>query len=156
MTPLKKVFFDMGEKVGFTNCVFEKLSSENTIFIVFSENTAVAIQKLYVNKNRQFMRNGGLFLNMTKRCFCVFLQALMLLWFVFCLSGKVARVLNLLVFPNFGTLWGGLFLFIWVGRFRCFCVSCLCFSFLCWFCFCFVCFVFLLLFDVVVFVFVFS
>ena len=33
----KKVFFDMGEKVGFTNCVFEKLSlAENTIFIVFS------------------------------------------------------------------------------------------------------------------------
>ena len=34
---LKKVFFDMGEKVGFTNCVFEKLCfCENTIFIVFS------------------------------------------------------------------------------------------------------------------------
>ena len=34
MTPflLKKVFFDMGQKVGFTNCVFETLcSSENTI-----------------------------------------------------------------------------------------------------------------------------
>ena len=41
MTPFlqKGVFFDMGEKVGFTNCVFEKLCffSENTIFIVFSE-----------------------------------------------------------------------------------------------------------------------
>ena len=39
MTPffLKKVFFDMGEKVGFTNCVFEKLCfAANTIFIVFS------------------------------------------------------------------------------------------------------------------------
>ena len=33
----KKVFFDMVEKVGFTNCVFEKLCfPENTIFIVFS------------------------------------------------------------------------------------------------------------------------
>ena len=33
----KGVFFDMGEKVGFTNCVFEKLcSSENTNFIVLS------------------------------------------------------------------------------------------------------------------------
>ena len=34
----KKVFFDMVEKVGFTNCVFEKavFFSENTIFIVFS------------------------------------------------------------------------------------------------------------------------
>ena len=34
---LKKVFFHMVEKVGFTNCVFEKLCfPENTIFIVFS------------------------------------------------------------------------------------------------------------------------
>ena len=31
----------MGEKVGFTNCVFEKLCfSENTIFIVFSEKNS--------------------------------------------------------------------------------------------------------------------
>ena len=31
----------MGEKVGFTNCVFEKLCfTETTIFIVFSANTA--------------------------------------------------------------------------------------------------------------------
>ena len=40
MTPefLKKVFFEMVEKVGFTNCVFEKLCffSENTLFMVFS------------------------------------------------------------------------------------------------------------------------
>ena len=39
MTPffLKKVFFDMGEKVGLANCVFEKLCfPESTIFIVLS------------------------------------------------------------------------------------------------------------------------
>ena len=39
MTPFfgKRCFFDMVEKVGFTNCVFEKLCfPENTIFIVFS------------------------------------------------------------------------------------------------------------------------
>ena len=61
MTPfLKKVFFDMGEKVSFTNCVFEKLcSSENTI----------AIRKLYVEQNRKFMKNSELFLNMAKWCF---------------------------------------------------------------------------------------
>ena len=47
---MKRVFFDMGEKVGFTNCVFEKLCfSENTIFIVLSFQK----QKLYVEKNRQ-------------------------------------------------------------------------------------------------------
>ena len=44
----------MGEKVGFTNCVFEKLSSsENTIFIAFSKNAAVAIIKLYVEKKKK-------------------------------------------------------------------------------------------------------
>ena len=62
-------FFDMGEKVGFTDCVFEKLCfSENTIFIVFSANPAFQKQKLYDEKNRTFMKNSGLFLNMAKRC----------------------------------------------------------------------------------------
>ena len=64
------MFFDMVEKVGFTNCVFEKLCfPENTIFIVFSANTAFQKQKLYVEKNRKFMKNSGLFLNMEKWCF---------------------------------------------------------------------------------------
>ena len=59
---LKKVFCDMGEKVGFTNCVFEKLcSSENTIFIVLSANTAVPIKSCILEKSRKFMRNSGLF-----------------------------------------------------------------------------------------------
>ena len=44
---------------------------------------------------------------MAKRCFLfVFFQALMLLWFVFCVSGKVAQVLNMLIFPNFGGFCG--------------------------------------------------
>ena len=39
----------MGEKVGFTNCVFEKLCfPENTIFMCFQRNTAFQKQKLYV------------------------------------------------------------------------------------------------------------
>ena len=43
----------MGEKVGFTNCVFEKLcSSENTSFIVFAAKTAVAV-KLHVEKKQK-------------------------------------------------------------------------------------------------------
>ena len=65
MTPFlwKKVFFDMGEKVGFTNCVFEKLCfAESTIFIMFSENTSFQKQHMYVEQNRQFMKNSGLFL----------------------------------------------------------------------------------------------
>ena len=44
------MFFDMGEKVGFTNCVFEKLFPENTIFIVFSAKHSFSKQKLYVEK----------------------------------------------------------------------------------------------------------
>ena len=67
MTPFfgKRCFFDMGEKVGFTNCVFEKLCfSENTIFIVFSAKHSFSKQKLYVEKNRKFMKNSGLFLSM--------------------------------------------------------------------------------------------
>ena len=39
----------MGDEVGFANCVFEKLRSfENTIFLVLSANTAIAIKQLYV------------------------------------------------------------------------------------------------------------
>ena len=60
----------MVEKVGFTNCVFEKLCfPENTIFIVLSANTVFQKQKLYVKKNRKFMKNSGLFLNKAKWCF---------------------------------------------------------------------------------------
>ena len=76
MTPLlEKGVFDMGEKVGFTNCVFEKLCFfyENAIFIVFQKKTKqrqkLAIQTLYVNKNRKLMKNSGLFLNMAEGCF---------------------------------------------------------------------------------------
>ena len=69
------MFFDMGEKVGFTNCVFEKLCfffSENTIFILCSAKPSFSKQKLYDEKYRKFMKNSGLFLNMAKRCFWVF------------------------------------------------------------------------------------
>ena len=147
MTPfLEKVFFDMVEKVGFTNCVFEKLCfPENTIFIVFSaKNTAFQKPKLYVEKKQKFMKNSGLFLNMAKWCFLgLFFWGFNIKRFVFGVSGIVSKVLKMLVF--FPSFWG----FSGVayccssgfGRFRCFCVSCVCFSFLCCFCFCFVCFV---------------
>ena len=40
------VFFVIGEKVGFANCVLEKLrSSENTIFIEFSARHSSCSQK---------------------------------------------------------------------------------------------------------------
>ena len=66
----KRCFCDMGEKLGFTKYVFEKLcSSENTIFIVFSAKHCSCNKKLYVEENRKFMQNSGLILNMAKWCF---------------------------------------------------------------------------------------
>ena len=80
------------------------------------------------------MKNSGLFLNMAKRCFggVCFFEVVMLLWFVFCVSAIVPKVLKcLFFFPSFGVFFGGvasscLFVF---GRFGCFCVSCFWFSF---------------------------
>ena len=66
------MFFDMGEKVGFTNCVFEKLCfPENTSFIVFSAKHSFSKTRLYVEKNRKFMKNSGLFLSMANGVFSV-------------------------------------------------------------------------------------
>ena len=49
---LTKVFFGMGEKVVFTNCIFEKLCSpENTIFIVFSAKHS-SCSKMYVKNGK--------------------------------------------------------------------------------------------------------
>ena len=89
--------------MGFTNCVFEKLcSSENTVFRVFSAKHSSCNKKLYVENNRKCMRNSGLFLNMAKWCFCLLFEVFMVLWFVFSVSGIVAKVLNMLVFfPSF-------------------------------------------------------
>ena len=142
----------MGEKVGFTNCVFEKLCfSERTNFIVFSAKHSFSKAKMVCWKNRKFMKNSGLFLNMAKWCFLglFFFEALMLLWFVFGVYGIVPEVSKLLVFPIFWAFVGWFTLvYFRFGRFRCLCVSCVCFYFLlCRFCFCFVCFVFVLLLD---------
>ena len=81
----EKLFFDMGEKVGFTNCVFEKVCfSENTIFIMFSAKHSFSKTKIVWWKNRKFMKNSGLFLNMENCVFgFLFFEALYLLWFVF-------------------------------------------------------------------------
>ena len=65
------------------------------------------------------MKNSGLLLNMEEWCFFdLFFQALMLLWFAFCVSAIVAKMLKMLVFFSkfFGLMWGGLFLFIWVWK----------------------------------------
>ena len=38
------------------------------------------------------------------------------MWFVVCVSGKVAKVLKNVFSQVFWLLWGGLFLFIWVSK----------------------------------------
>ena len=93
------------------------------------------------------MKNCGLFWNMAKWCFLgLFFEALMLVWFVFGVSGIVPEVLKCLFFPILWAFVGWLILlYFGFGRFRCFCVSCVCFCFFvlllflfCLFCFCFV------------------
>ena len=100
---------DMGEKVGFTNCVFEKLcSSENTMFIEFSAKHSNCNKKLYVEQKRKFTQNSGLFFYMAKRCF-VYFSGFNFSVVCFCVFGKVAKALNMLVvflFPILGVFCG--------------------------------------------------
>ena len=64
-----KGVFGMGEKVVFTNCVFEKLCSrENTIFRVFSAKHN-SCSKICMLITQIIYESRGLFLNMAKRCF---------------------------------------------------------------------------------------
>ena len=94
---LKKGVFDMGEKVSFTNCVFEKLcSSENTSFRVFSaKHSSCNIKAVCWKIQTIYEKNSGLFVSMAKSCFlfvlCLFFQALMLLWFVFVCLVKLQK-----------------------------------------------------------------
>ena len=135
----------MGEKVGFTNCVFEKLCfPENTIFIVFSAKHSFSKTKTVCWKKQKFMKNSGLFLNMANGVFWV--------WFFFW-GFNIKKVCFWCVWHCFKSVKNACFSqLFWgfsgvahycssgFGRFRCFCVSCVCFSLLCCFCFCFVCF----------------
>ena len=159
----EKGVFWHGWKVGFTNCVLESCVFWNTIFIVFSAKHSFSKTKTVCWKKQKIYENIGLFLNMAKWCFGgLSFEVLMLLWFVFGVSGIVPEVLEMRVFQFWGLLWGGLFLFIlgleglgvfvflvlflfFVLLFFLFCLICfvlLLDCFWCWFlfCFCFSCF----------------
>ena len=93
------------------------------------------------------MKNSGLFLNMAKWCVLgLFFEVLLVLWFVFGVSGIVRKVLKMLVFfPVFWAFVWGIVLFIWVWKVKVFlCFLCLFFFFVlvlflfCLLCFCFV------------------
>ena len=74
MTPFfwKRCFFDMVEKLGFTNCVFEKLCFvfwKHFLYSVSAKHSFSKTKTVCWKKNRKFMKNSGLFLNMAKWCF---------------------------------------------------------------------------------------
>ena len=145
----------MGEKVGFTNCVFEKLcSSENTFFIVFSACTAVA-EKGGMLKKQKCYETWWVVLEHGKKVFLFGFSSFNVIVVCFCVSGKNAKVLRMFFF------WGGGFarwfilVYLGFGRFRCFCVSWFCLFLLrfCFFC-CLLCFGFVVGFVLVLFLFV--
>ena len=115
----------MGEKVGFTNCVFKKLCcfSENTIFIVLSAKHSFSKAKTVCCKKTENLwkivgcfwtwQNGVVWV-----CFIGFNVIVVCFW---CAWHSSRSVKNACVAQFFGLLWGGLFLFIFgFGRFRCF------------------------------------
>ena len=78
----KGVFRD-GWELGFTNCVFEKRSSQNTIFIVFSAKHS-SCNKNYMLRKAEHLEKIVACLNMAKWWFGgLFFEVLMVLWFVF-------------------------------------------------------------------------
>ena len=100
----KGVFFDMGEKVGFTNCVFEKLCfTENTIFIVFSAKHIFSKAKWYVEKTANLWKIVGCFWtwqNVWGGCF-FWGFSVIVVWF-WCVWHS-SRSVKMLAFPSF---WG--------------------------------------------------
>ena len=92
MTPLFvwKRFFLTWVKSGFYSlCFWKAVLFRKHYFIVFSTKHSNCKKKLYVEKNRTFMKNRGLFLNMAKRCFCLFFFRFNVI--VVFVSGKVAK-----------------------------------------------------------------
>ena len=124
---LKKVFLTWAKKwVSLT--VFLK----SCVFLVFSaKHSSCHTKTVCWKKTEKIYEKKWLVFGHGKKVFLfVFCQALVLLWFVFCVSGKVGRVLKMLVFPQFLGLCGAAYSCLFgFGRFRCVCVSCLCFSF---------------------------
>ena len=91
------------------------------VLIVFSAKAQLfRQQKIYVEQNRKFMKNSGLFLNMEKWCFLglSFFQVFSVIVVCFlCVCHSCKSVKNACFFSQFlGLLWGGLFLFIWVWK----------------------------------------
>ena len=109
----------MGEKVGFTNCVFEKLCFffwKHYFYSVFSQTQLFKNQNCML-KNRKFMKNSGLFLNMAKWCFWgLFFCRFSCYCGLFLVCGIVPKVLKMLVFfPNFFWAFMGWLILVYLG-----------------------------------------
>ena len=81
MTPFfwEKVFFEMGEQlvlliVVLKSCVCVFFFSENAIFIVFFQRTQQLQYKTVCKQKQKLMKNSGLFLNLAKGCFFLFVS----------------------------------------------------------------------------------
>ena len=149
----------MGEKVGFTNCVFEKLCfTENTIVIVLSAKHSFSKAKTICWKNRKFIwKIVGCFWTWQNGVFwvCFFWGSNVIVVCFWCVWHSSRSVKNACFFPVLGLLWGGLFLsilgleglgvFVFLVFVFVFCVAfvsvLLLDCFWCWFLFCF-CFCF--------------
>ena len=122
--------FDMGEKVGFTNCVFEKLCFffwKHYFYSVFSKAQQLQIKNVCW-KTEKLWKIVGCFWTWHKGVFVCFFSGFNVIVVCFCVSGKVARVLKMIsFFPSFFGLCGVAYsCLVGFGRFRCFCVSCFC------------------------------
>ena len=107
----KRCFFDMVEKVGFTNCVFEKLwFPENTIFIVFSAKHSFSKTKTVYWKEQKIYEKLWVVFEHGKVVFLgLFFEVSIFKRFVFGVSGIVSKVLKVLVcFPIFWAFLGWL------------------------------------------------
>ena len=81
------------------SCVFWK----HYFYSVFSKTQFFKNKNCMLKKNRKFMKNSGLFLNMAEWCFLgvCFFWGFNIKRFVFGASGIVSKVLKMLVFPSF-------------------------------------------------------
>ena len=105
----KGVVWDGWRKCFFTNCVFESSALLKALYsTVFSASTAFAVKNACWQKQK-FMKIVGCFWTWQKGVFVCF-EGLMVLWFAFCVFGKVAEVLKCLFSLGLGAFLGWLIL----------------------------------------------
>ena len=140
----------MGEKVGFTNCVFQRLcfSWKHYFYSVFSKTQLFKNKNCMLKKTENIWKIVGCFWTWKNGVFwvCFFWGFSVIVVCFWCVWHSSRSVKNACFSQFFGLLWGGLFLLILgLEGLGGFCVSCVCFCFFvlllflfCLLCFCFV------------------